>query len=598
MSAWYLGSSAADCAEARNHCERSRLVLSAEVSGPGFFGGIYQKRALPTLNFLKCGEDKWICSAGTLIYNGRIGKEALDGCYSDYATNGIVRIQQNAIGHFALAICDSSGISAFLDPQGSLSLYYIHDHEFWFISNSLRLCASVLPQRKIDSTKLLISAVESILPGEDTFYVGIKRLFGSQAIRIEPLSRTFRVIETPACGTKIDWDFPRIEDAVEAYKAEVQSVFRELAAVGQIGLFGTGGLDSRTVLAGLIDQHAKPVLMYAMGNSKLTDYDPHELVVIREITKQYEIPFRQLDWSGNQPFSADTLDQLFDLYGFDYEIYGAADGFLNTLSGHMTPYPQLLLGGYSPAFTNAKPWQLPQRLYSFDELLENTMRYKKNSRSIADKESYREVFAAEVKIALDRGGFSFPASGVDLETFVRCRLFLYIRAEARFLNLANAFGNYVAPFLLKRLYEPLLRVPFRYRANDEFQIRLIQTLAPGLTAIPLFSGWGPARIDPETHRLIRDSQRVQPSLHKRMVRRLVPSPVREAIRKIRSRLPDKPSVPELAPHDADIVKTYGFEVMNDSLGRHWFTDLSEFSPKEITRIRHYTAAVNRLGYLE
>jgi hypothetical protein len=38
--------------------------------------------------------------------------------------------------------------------------------------------------------------------------------------------------------------------------------------------------------------------------------------------------------------------------------------------------------------------------------------------------------------------------------------------------------------------------------------------------------------------------------------------------------------------------------MSDPLGRRWFNQLSEFTPKEITRIRHYIAAVNHVGYSE
>jgi hypothetical protein len=566
---------------------------------------VYFKRAVSTPNFLNFGNDKWICSAGTVVRDGQIGTKALENCYSDFISNGIPGVQENAIGHFAIAVSDPAAISIFVDPLGSLNLYYFHDREFWFISNSLSLCARILPHRKIDSTKLLINAVKSTLPGEDTFYCGIKRLFGSQALRIEMPSGILQVTEVPKIKARIDWKFSRIEDAVEAYKAEVQSVFRELTAIGSIGIFGTGGLDSRTVLAAVLNQKTAPSLMYAIGNSKQTDYDPADLDVVSQIAKRYDLPFRQLDWSGSQPFKADTLNSLFDLYGFDYEIYGASEGFLKTLNGDLTPYPDLLLGGYSPAFTNAKPWQLPERLYSFDELVKDKMRSTRgsieDSECIASNHSYREIVAAEMRIALQREGLDFPATGVDLDTYVRAKLFLYIRAESRFLNLVNAFGNYIAPFLIKRLYEPLLSVPFSYRANDEFQIRMIQTLAPGLTAIPLYSGWGPARINPETYHLERDypSEPFSARL-KRVIWRLVPTPVLVAAKKLRSRPRShaQSAPPTLAPQDAVVIQNYGSEIMSDPLGRRWFNQLSEFTPKEITRIRHYIAAVNHVGYSE
>jgi hypothetical protein len=50
--------------------------------------------------------------------------------------------------------------------------------------------------------------------------------------------------------------------------------------------------------------------------------------------------------------------------------------------------------------------------------------------------------------------------------------------------------------------------------------------------------------------------------------------------------------------NASIVKAYGQAVMSDPLGRRWFKDIDEFSPKELSRIRQYLVAVNDIGYTE
>ncbi len=127
---------------------------------------------------------------------------------------------------------------------------------------------------------------------------------------------------------------------------------RELSAVGTIGLLGTGGLDSRTVLAGLLEWKAPIRLMYAMGNSRLTDYDIRDLNVAKAVATLYNLPFQQLDWSGNQPHSPETLKSLFRTHGFKFEIYGAPESFLRTFDGGISPYPNLLLGGRGPAFSS------------------------------------------------------------------------------------------------------------------------------------------------------------------------------------------------------------------------------------------------------
>jgi hypothetical protein len=602
MSRWHLTSSENADREARSVCQRANLRSSGQISDANCHGQAYLKRVVATANLLKCGENDWICSAGTIIYNERLGEDALRECYTDFVTAGISAVQSKAIGHYALAIKRNNEVVIFTDPQGALNLYYICTGSFWFIANSLYVCASALSHRKIDATKLLVATLQSSLPGEDTFYSDIKRLFGTQMIRIDIGGGTFQVERIPKSTPALSWGLPSIQDAIDQYKQEVRAVFRELTAVGPIGLFGTGGMDSRTILAGLLDQQAAVQLMYGIGNSRLTDYDNGDLDVAQFVAKLYNLPFQQLDWSGNQPYNEETLQELFRIYGFKYEIYGAPESFLRTFNGGISPYPKLFLGGYSPAFTNAKPWERNQTSFTFDELIADCMQYQggtvENSRSIVDKAGYRSVFATEVKTGLRCAEMAYPDNGASLETFVKARAFLYIRAESRFLNFANEFGHYIAPFLMKRLYEPLLSVPFEYRAKDEFQLRLIHALAPGLVEVPLHSGWGPARIDRDTFRLIRDRVDQKKSIVGRIAKVVLPSVLRKPARNIysRVRLLNKQAPAKLTDRDSAIVNAYSRQVMSDPLGRRWFSSASEFTPKMLARIRHYLVGVNTLGY--
>jgi hypothetical protein len=600
VSRWHLASSENADREARSVCQRANLRSSGKISDPNCHGQAYFKRVVATANLIRCGTDDWICSAGTIIYNGRLGEEALRDCYADFVAAGISAVQSKAIGHYALAIRHNNQVIIFTDPQGALNLYYINTGTFWFVSNSLYVCASALSNRTIDATKLLVATLQSSLPGEDTFYSDVKRLFGTQLIRIDLGGGTFGVERIPTSAPSLSWDLPSIQDAIEQYKQEVRAVFGELTVVGPIGLFGTGGMDSRTILAGLLDRQANSQLMYGIGNSRLTDYDTSDLNVAKAVAKIYNLPFQQLDWSGNQPHSEQSLRELFRTYGFKYEIYGAPDSFLRAFNGGISPYPKLFLGGYCPAFTNAKPWELSQTSFTFGELIANVMQYQggtvEKSRCMIDKTAYRSVFAAEVRIGLRCAEIAYPENGASLRTFVKAKLFLSMRAESRFLNFANEFSHYIAPFLMKRLYDPLLSVPFEYRAKDEFQLRLIHSLAPGLVEVPLHSGGGPARIDRHTFRLIRDQ--AEKSLVRRLAKIVVPSVLREPARNMYSRLGNKPAAPKLTNRDSAIVKAYGRQIMSDPLGPRWFSSTSEFTPKMLARICHYLVGVNTLGYSE
>jgi hypothetical protein len=549
---------------------------------------------------LQCGEGDWICSAGTIIYRAKLGVEALRECYADFVASGIHTVRSTAIGHYALAIKHNNEISIFTDRQGALTLYYFDTESRWFVSNSLQVCARALPTRKIDTTKLLITALQACLPGEDTFYSGIKRLFGTQLIRIDLARETFRVERIPELAPTQSWNLLSMQDAVGQYKQDVRLVFKELAAVGSIGLLGTGGMDSRTVLAGLLDQQTPVQIMYGTGNSRLTDYDAGDFDVAQTMAKRYNLPFQQLNWSGNQPHSDEKFRESIATYGFQAEIYGASESFLRSFDGGMSPYPTLLLGGYSPAFSKAKPWELTQCEFTFRDLVADSMRFQgkniEDSSCIANKADYRSVFTREVKAGLDWAGIDYPDTGASLETFVLAKLFLYIRAESRFLNLANEFGHYIAPFLMKRLYDPLLSVPPRYRANDEFQLRLIHALEPGLIEIPIYSGSLKTRIDRETFHCVRDRVKQRKSLARRIAKVVLPSSVRDSVRNLYFH--SMQSGKELKGRDAEIIESYSRRIMSDPLGRRWFTSTSDFTPKDLARICLYLAAVNELGYSE
>jgi len=579
-------------------CEGAGLNSSGYVSGANCHVQAYRKRAVDTPNFVECGEEDWICSAGTIIYKSRLGAEALRDFYSDLVKSGIVAARSRAIGHYALAIRHDNKVTVFTDPQGALTLYYVDTGSWWFASNSLDVCAHVLPVRRIDPIKLAMTAIQTNTPGEETFYSDVRRLFGTQVIRIDINNGTFRVENIPNAGSAESHDYSSISDAIDQYKSAVRAVFRELAAVGPIGLLGTGGLDSRTVLAALLDQGVTPQMMYGVGNSNLTDDHPHDLKVAKDVAQTFKLPFQQLDWSGEQPHSHETMQELFKTYGFQYEIYGAPQSFLRGFSGSISPYPKLFLGGRGPALTNRKPWMLAQTSFSFDDLVEYAISPDVKSQDFICREAYRSNFSQEVKIGLGRGQKDYPADGASLKTFAGAFFFLYLRPDARFLNFVNEFGHYISPFLLGRLHNPLVDVPFEYRANDEFQVRLIQALAPDLLDIPLFSGHQHSRIDRETFTMKRVAE--ERSFPGRLADIFLPSSLRPPARKLYLRVKHGRGgeVGKLQDRNSRIVETYGRLVMSDPLAVRWLSSTSHLRIKVVERLAHYLAGVNTLGYSE
>lgn len=588
---------------AQSACERAGLRSSGKIEGPGFFLQSYFKRTTPIQNLWSGEDGDWVCSAGTVLCRADPGTESLRNCYAAFVSGGMHAVQACGLGHFALAVKRGAEITIFTDPNGSHTLYYLQDGAFWFVSNSLHLCASVASERKIDQTLLLINALQTSVPGEDTFYRGIKRLFGMQKLKVSLPNGSCSLLSRQTSPSSDEWNLPTIQLAVEKYVEEVQSAFCVLKRMGRIGVLCTGGLDSRTVLAGLLNQSADVELFYGWGNSKMTDYYPADRDISRLIAEKNGLAFSQMDWSGTQPYDEATLENLFQTHGFRYEIFGASNAFIRNFSDRPESLPNLFVGGYCPAFTNAKPWELTELSFTFDRLLDDCLKFQKGtiaeSHAIRGKRHYRDLYASQVRSAFAIAGIEYPESGASLEVYVRAKLFLYIRAESRFLNFLNEFCPYIAPFLLKQLYDPLLSVPMRFRTHDEFQIRVIDALAPKLLDLPLYSGWSEARVDRETFRLIRKEDERRPPTVLHSIAQMAPSaitnPLRGAAR--RARLAFRQGGPPAALRDTRIRDAYSRQVMNDSLGKAWFTSTEELSVKELSRIRHYIAGVRTLGYL-
>lgn len=482
-----------------------------------------------------------------MVFEGSIGGDALPGFYRAFIDGGLARARAEAIGHYAIAIRHGNRISAFTDDQGSLSLYCVRQGHDYVISNSLQVIVETLDSPAVDPLGLISHVLQIDTVGEDTFYLGVKRLFGSQSFEIDLTAGETSVRDIPQTMLELAArDDIDIDRAVSLYASEVRRVFGQLASIESLGLNATGGLDTRTVLAALLEQGASPLLMYGVGNSELTNTKTADLQVAQTLSQTAGLPFHRMDWSGNQPHSTEKLRALFKKHGFKFTTYGASDGLLRELQGGISPYPALQFGGYCPAFTNMKPWEKKSGRYSFADLIHNFTSLAKYL-APGRRDGYLTHVEASVRQALEKSPVDFPETGATLEDFVRARLFLYIRPESKSANFFNEFSYYLAPFITKRLYDPLLTFPLEFRRGDAFQIRLAYTLAPQLFEAPIFSGLMPQTLDLDTLTMKRtDSGRKLA-----FIKRLLPRSAKQAIRQVlvRSKVAAK-----LAGLSVDLVK--------------------------------------------
>lgn len=604
MARWYLTS----CKE--SHEKSDKLCRNAELKSSGFKTDItyylqaYHKRSVENCNIADCGNNDWISVAGTLIYKSRIGRKALKAFYQDFIDKGIQYVRKQSIGHYAVAIKSNNTITIFTDPNGELSLFYTDTGSSWFLSNSLQLCANSFSSLALDPIMLSIFVFKGASSGDNTFYPDIKRLFGTQVVDINLNEGKFRIESTPDLYPLSSPNYSSIVDAIQNYKSDVQSVFREIASVGSIGLLGTGGIDSRTALASLLDQNVEPEILYGTGNSNLTDDKIDDFKVAKVTAKKYNLPFRHMDWSGDQPHCDKTMSELFSRYGFQYEIYSGSQSVIETFNNGISPSVKLFLGGRFHGFISARPWDLPEKYFSFNDLIEYLLPNEVASVHLNCKDEFVDKFVKEVEVGLRRSCIEYPYSGVQLNKFVKAVQFLGHFGGARFLNFANEFVHYIDPFNTHRLYYPLLNIPLEFRKKDEFQVRLIHALIPDLLDIPLFT-WGRFKsIDKNSFQVVPEV--INRSFGKRVAVMLFPNSVRLILSKVYQGLhpnrilkKDYKSVGEFnrrKERNQRIIRTYSKSVMNDRLIMKYLSSTSDLQIKILSRYYHYLYGVNSLGY--
>lgn len=595
MARWHLTEGENVGYQAARTCESAGLDSSGSQSGPGYDVRAYEKRAVAGTNFVNVGENGWICSAGTVIADGELGEAALRELYERLLDGGVTEARSSVIGHYAIAAKHDDTVTVFTDPMGTFRLYYTADGSPLAISNSLQVVAASLPSRSVDPIRVIEDAFQqAISTGEDTFYEGVKRLFGSQVLSISLPEGDLTVSNLPSPEHDVPAGTTSISEAVERYRSEVRTIFGELAGIDSVALNTTGGLDTRTVLAGLLDAGIEPQLIYGVGNSGLTNTKQADLEAGLKLANALDLPYYQMDWSDDHPHSRETLSRLFRRHGFLFSNYGTPRSLLSELDSGITPYPTLQLGGYSPAFTNKRLWDNEEGTYSFEYLVDHFVHRGVDDDAFECAEAYREDIAREIRIALDRGSIEYPERDVPLETFVKARLFLYVRPASDPANLFNEFSYYLAPFLLKRLYDPLLNVPMAYRQRDEFQVRLTHGLCPDVFDVPVFSGRQPAEIDLKSFTMRRPLAHRLRSRVRGFAGEAIPGPVKPLARRVlqwtTSDSNDEPGINE------QIRQMNARQVLESQVTAPCFSDAPDVGLAYLNNLQRYVFGIEELGY--
>lgn len=497
MARWHLTSNVADHERASRICDAAELTASGEVNEPGHQLRTYAKRSVASCNFHRDGDD-WIAVAGTVLCDGLFGGDALPAILARARDESLARARRHVIGHYALVCRQGDEIVACTDEQGSISLYVTRQGSRLIVSNSLHVVAGCLDQPRVDPLEMLSHTFQKMSAGPATFFSQVQRLFGAQVVRVDVTTGHARIEEVDTPLRRLEPTPATITEAVDAVVDIVRPTFDQLRVAPSLALNTTGGIDTRTLLAAVLDRDLRPQLLYGVGNSRLTNTKAADHQIAQQLAESTGLPLYTMDWSGTQPHPPEKMHTLFRRYGFLYSVFASSDGLLREVEGAIDPYPTLQLGGYTPAFTNRKPWEIDRDEFAFDDLIDNFLEDRHRHLRHDMPAAYVRHVERAVGSALRHAPVAFPEHDSSREAFTISRLFLHLRRESRTANFFNEFSYYLAPFMIKQLYDPLVTLPLPFREHDEFQTRLIHALAPELLDIPTYSGMKHHEFDRES----------------------------------------------------------------------------------------------------
>ncbi|WP_299323563.1 asparagine synthase-related protein [Parasphingopyxis sp.] len=428
------------------------------------------------VNFLQAGED-FIGFAGSFVFDGKIGKPALEAALKDLDP---VAIDWSRVGgQFVMVVRKSGQTFLFTDWFGAFEIY--HDADRRIFSTSLLAAVSCLPKLSF-YPQGVYEHVFNVLPiGDDTVFNELKRLGPFEVVELGQDGAASHPIEKPmqeGFGSRDTG--AHIEAQREALGRAVRPWVEHFG--DRIFCALSGGLDSRLALALLREQNILPsVFCYgaedecdvrvareicaALGTEvDVLDKDVYREVALDAFPAQVERNFYDHDGLPN-------FGSIFD-NGADYHARKKrhTDGALSVSGGCGEVFRNFF---FLPdgRFTAADVARAFYARYSLGDVTE-TFDERAFLRGIEDK------ILAGLGREGDRG--ALPRAAVErIYPTVRCRsLFGHeISLEAR-------QGAYLMPFLEQLVVAQALKLPLSMKNAGRFEAALLAAIDPELAAMP------------------------------------------------------------------------------------------------------------------
>jgi len=467
------------------------LSLNKRIVNSDYVLWVYNKYRFPVDNVVQYDSGEFVVSTGTLIYNKKIGRKALEELYHDFSENG--EFLSKASGQYSLVLSRNGKLYILNDYTGLYHIYCNSDKSV--ISSSFLAVMKTLTERAISTQELYEYIISGASFGGKTLLKGIELLDSKFILQLSPeLAAVKKPPPEPLSARNLDSRSP-LDEIVKAFVSDLSDYFGTIQAnFGNSICSGlSGGVHTRLMLALMKKAGTRPDYLYVFGDiSNTAGRDAYAVQIAQSIAKGEGLPIEHIDRDKYPKFAKDEHEELLRQRYYLGDGLGHENGLFDNGSDldirlRRTEKTRLQLnGGGGETFRNY--WNLPDRSLNIRSFLKSS-HFDNVGYSIFsgrfDQNAYFSALQAKIKSSLEIDGDKINRRQIEL---------IQPEFENKYwMGNNNSLNNLLAysltPFGDTPLVYQACNVPIRFKNLSIFEAALVKAIDPDLAKHPTSQGY-------------------------------------------------------------------------------------------------------------
>lgn len=450
----------------------------SERAGLNYKAFFFKKLRVINENYFSIADD-YIASSGTILYKKDLGQKALRNIFLDY-NKGIKHIRANAYGNYCLVIKSDEYLYVFTDCNSIYNIYYYHDDDDWMISNTYYHLAEVKNEMVTNDVEIIEYSFQYATLGNTTPFRGIYKLMEYEYIKIDLVRDIFTVntLKSPISHKNQNNISP------EYFSKEFSLSAKQITDnFKHITVNMTGGLDSRIIVAALLNNGARPQLVYGIGNSPLTNTLNNDLEINEYISHSFNLTLTKMNWNTSDSVDEYWKDSL-EKYGELFTIYCGNRNVFTEYEKRLN-FDYITFGYFGELMRNIE-WidKINRDYFTIDQFVQLYLRQNipvnkdlKNALYCKVMNEYKNICKCE----------NINTENIHKDEFAILNYYYRKSADTILCNLMNVFGYSTILLSEASLLELVLNIPYEMKMNARYMLQVIDNLYPKLLDVPFFS---------------------------------------------------------------------------------------------------------------